>query len=93
MISIVLASAFLASGVTAIASEHNTVYGSQLMTEQERIEHRERMRNATSETERQKIRNEHHKRMQKRAKKKGLSLPEEPPKRGQGKGMGKGMGR
>ena len=49
------------------------------------------MRNATSEAERQKIRNEHHRRMQERAKKKGLTLPDEPPKKG--KGMGKGMGR
>jgi len=64
------------------------VYGSQLMTEQERVEHRNRMKNAKSEGERNEIRNEHHKRMQLRAKEKGVSLPETPPARGKGKGKG-----
>ncbi len=68
------------------------IYGSQLMTAQERAEHRDRMRNAKSDAERQQIRNEHHERMRIRAKERGVTLPEVPPSRGQGKGMGPGDG-
>lgn len=74
----------------ASSADQQTIYGSQLMTQQERNEHRNRMRNAKNEQERQQIRNEHHKRMQIRAKEQGVSLPDEPPQRG--KGMGGGMG-
>jgi len=69
------------------------VYGSQLMNEQERLEYRQRMRNATSEEERQQIRAEHHQRMQERAQQQGVTLPDEPPARGMGAGQGMGMGR
>jgi len=68
------------------------VYGSQLMTEQERQEHRQRMRSATSDEERQQIRHEHHQRMQERARQQGVTLPDEPPARGMGAGQGMGMG-
>ena len=54
----------------------DTVYGSQLMTAQERLEYRDRLRNAKSAEERQQIRNEHHKRMQERAEEMGVSLPD-----------------
>ncbi|TNF37913.1 MAG: hypothetical protein EP315_01925, partial [Gammaproteobacteria bacterium] len=43
------------------------IYGSQLMTEQERNEYRNRMRAAKTEQEREQIRNEHHERMKIRA--------------------------
>lgn len=80
------------------------IYGSQLMTQQERLEYRERMRAAQSEEERQQIRNEHHQTMQERARERGLTLPESPPARGGGAmapgggmvpggGMGRGGGR
>lgn len=69
------------------------VYGSQLMNEQERLEHQQRMRNAASDEERQQIRAEHHNRMQERARQQGVTLPEEPPARGMGAGQGMGMGR
>jgi hypothetical protein len=68
------------------------VYGSQLMTDQERQEHQERMRAATTEEERQQIRAEHHARMQERAEERGVTLPDEPPMRGMGQGMGAGQG-
>lgn len=61
------------------------VYGSEMMTERERKEHREKMRAAKNEQERERIRKEHHKKMKERAKERGLSMPEEPPARG-GKG-------
>lgn len=78
----------LSSGMVMAAEEQ--VYGNQLMTSQERAEHRNRMQAANSQEERNRIRQEHHKRMQIRAKERGVSLPDEMPARG--KGMGNGMG-
>jgi len=68
------------------------IYGSQLMTRQERIEHRTRMRAAKTAEEREKIRAEHHERMKVRAKERGVKLPDEPPARGGMMGPGGGMG-
>lgn len=62
------------------------IYGSQLMTAQERAEHRDRMRAAKTLEEREQIRAEHHERMQARAKERGVTLPDQPPMRG-GPGM------
>ena len=66
------------------------IYGSQLMSPQERAEYRERIRKAETPEQAQQIRNEHHKRMRIIAKRQGVILPEEPPARGKGKGMGPG---
>lgn len=80
------------------------IYGYQLMTEQERAEHRAKMQSFQTEQEREAYRQEHHKMMQERAKVQGITLPDEPmpygqgqgrgtdPGMGQGQGMGKGMG-
>ncbi|MDP1929787.1 MAG: hypothetical protein Q8K62_14875 [Thiobacillus sp.] len=68
------------------------VYGSQLMTMQERTEYQARMRAAKSMEAREKIRAEHHKEMQVRARQQGVTLPDEPPARGMGGGMGPGGG-
>ena len=68
------------------------IYGSQLMTQQERSEYRVQMRNAKTAQEREQIRKEHHERMKVRAKEKGVTLPDEPPARGMGGGMGPGGG-
>ncbi|HEY9050915.1 MAG TPA: hypothetical protein VIQ03_05180 [Gammaproteobacteria bacterium] len=68
------------------------VYGSQLMTDQERNEYRNRMRTAKTDEERQRIRNEHHERMKIRAQEQGVTLPDEPPMSGKGMGSGPGMG-
>ena len=74
-------------------TDQQPVYGSQLMTEQERLEQRQRMRNATSPEEREQIRLEHHQRMQERARQQGVTLPEQPaPGMGPGQGMGPGKG-
>jgi Na+-transporting NADH:ubiquinone oxidoreductase subunit NqrC len=75
--------------------DQDHIYGSQLMTEKERMEYRERLRAAHTVEEREQIRMEHHKQMQKRAREQGMMLPDEPPERGMGKGggMGGGMGR
>ncbi len=74
------------------AREQEQVYGHELMTEQERAEHRTRMRAFKTEQEREQFRLEHHKKMQARAKERGVTLPDEPLPRGKGMGGGKGAG-
>lgn len=66
------------------------VYGSQLMTRQERMEYRNQMRALNTQEERNAFRLEHHQRMQERAQERGLTLPDAPPV--MGGGMGPGMG-
>ena len=75
---------------TTISEE--TVYGYQLMTEQERAEHRTKMRSFNTDAEREAYRRQHHEMMQERARAQGVTLPDEPMPRGQGRGMGKGQG-
>ena len=76
-----------------IVADEKQVFGHQLMTEQEREEHRTKMRSFRTEKEREAYRQEHHKRMQERAKKKGVTLPDQPmPRRGMGPGGGMGSG-
>ena len=78
------------------------IFGSELMTERERLAMRQRMRSAGSPEERERIRAEHHAGMQARARERGVTLPDEAPMRhgrgmgidsGPGPGMGQGMGR
>lgn len=68
------------------------IYGSQLMTEQERIEHRTTMRTLKTQQERDAYRLEHHKLMQERAAARGIMLPDMPPRAGAGAGAGQGGG-
>jgi hypothetical protein len=68
-------------------AQDEPIYGRQLMTEQERNEYREQMQNMKTEQEREAFRSQHHEEMKKRAKERGVTLPEEPRERG-GKGMG-----
>ena len=69
------------------------IFGSQLMTEKERNEYRDRMRLTKTEQERETIRAEHHERMVARARERGVTLPDDPPARaGQGRAAGVGAG-
>ena len=72
--------------------DQERIFGSELMTDKERNEYRDRMRSAKTEQEREKIRAEHHDRMLARAKERGLKMPDEPPVKGGGRGPGSGMG-
>lgn len=74
---------------TTVAKEQ--VYGWELMTEQERAEHRTRMQSFKTQQEREQYRMEHHKMMQERARQQGKTLPDKP--QSQGKGMGHGGGK
>jgi hypothetical protein len=73
------------------AKKTPAIYGSQLMTQQERNEYSARMRAAKTPQERETLRAEHHNAMQARAKERGVTLPEQPPA-GAGPGKGTGMG-
>lgn len=87
------------------SQEQEQIYGSQLMTQKERAEHRAKMRSLKTQEERDAYRLEHHEKMQGRAKEKGIKLPDEPPASGmmrmgpgggmepRGGGMGSGGGR
>lgn len=75
---------------TASFAADAPIYGSQLMTNQERIEHRNKMQGAKTPEEREQIRLHHHEQMQLRAKQQGVTLPNTPP--AQGGGQGRGMG-
>ena len=106
--TLVLASAVLAGGRPALAQNQTRtqqetqtqtqtqqrIYGSQLMTRQERAAYRARMRDARTAQERERIRTEHHREMDQRARQRGMRLPDMPPAggAGMGRGIGGGMG-
>jgi hypothetical protein len=73
-------------------SEQDPIYGSQLMTVQERQDYRDLMRVAKTDVAREQIRLEHHQQMQQRAQQRGSKLPDEPPARGSGMNQGMGAG-
>ena len=90
----------LSSGLILAADQQPTpqqqqekIYGSQLMTPQERLAHRNKMRAAKTVEEREQIRKAHHEKMKQRAKKQGITLSDEPPARGGGMGPAPGAGR
>lgn len=58
------------------------IFGSDLMTEEEREAYRDRLGRAGSAEEVERIRGEHHERMRRRAAEHGVRLPEEPRERG-----------
>ena len=72
------------------ATSQTQVHGKELMTEQERAAHQQKMQQAKTEQEREQIRKQQHEMMQQRASEQGLSMPDEPPARGSGMGSGGG---
>lgn len=61
-------------------------YGRNLMTEQQRAEHRTRMRSMDTEEQRSRYRQQVHEEMKNRAAELGTSLPDAPRERGTGLG-------
>ncbi len=76
----------------AVASEDEYRYGRELMSDEERMEHRHKMREMETEEEREAYRAEHHEEMRKRAQEAGVQIPDEPMPRGGGMGYGAGRG-
>ena len=66
------------------------VYGSQLMTQQERAAHRARVMAATTPEAKALIRAQQHERMKERARQLGLEMPDTPPALAGGRGPGPG---
>lgn len=64
-----------------------SVFGSQLMTVQERSDYRQRMRAIKTPEEREQFRLDHHAKMQARATERGVTMPTEPPTQGKGLGL------
>lgn len=64
------------SGTPPAAVKREIIPGSELMTPQERERYRHRMRGVQSEQDRERYRAEHTKRMQERARLRGLQLSE-----------------
>ena len=81
-LAIMLSGIFVMLPMQGSDAVEETVYGWQLMTEQERNQHRTKMRSLTTEEDREAYRHEHHKMMKQRAIERGVKLPEEPGPRG-----------
>ncbi|MFV8818450.1 hypothetical protein [Haliea sp. E17] len=86
-------------GSQQMVHQQGHIYGSELMTEQERNAYRDQMRAAKTEQERDQIRAAHHEAMRQRAEAMGKQLPDDPPEygghmgmHGQGQGSGQGAG-
>jgi hypothetical protein len=95
LLAVPLSAPVMASGDEApvrAETQQEYAYGWQLMTDQERAEHRMKMRSFRTNEEREAYRLEHHQLMQERAREQGVTLPDEPLPRGQGFGMGAGRG-
>lgn len=90
MVSTLAAVLSLSAGFAFAADQEKQIYGSQLMTQQERNEYRTRVRAAKTAEEREQIRKEHHEQMKERAKERGVTLPDKPPTQGGGMGPGSG---
>jgi hypothetical protein len=90
--TLALIAGLLAAGLVVAADPPQQVYGSQLMTQQERAAYRSKMRAAKTAEEKAQIRAEHHEQMKLRAKELGVTLPDTPPATGGGMGPGGGMG-
>ncbi|MEW6163686.1 MAG: hypothetical protein AB1642_01345 [Pseudomonadota bacterium] len=88
--ALVVALGLPAVTVFAADVQEAPIFGSQMMTQQERMEYRTRMQAAKTLEEREQIRAEHHAQMVTRAKAQGITLPETPPTMGGGRGPGGG---
>jgi len=95
-ITAVIAAVFVAAtSISALAQTpapaqtqaQQRIYGSQLMTAQERNEYQQRMRELKTVQERDALRKDHHAKMQVRANERDVTLPVEPPARGMGAGL------
>lgn len=85
-LSVALLGAFAAGSAIANDPERSSIqgqvgdqeiYGSQLMTPDERAAHRAQMQSARTSAERERLRVEHQAAMQSRAKERGISLPDD----------------
>lgn len=102
LMSYLVITLFLTAGVASAADKtqmqqkaetQEQVFGYQLMTNEERMEMRNKMRAAKTAEEREQIQAEHHERIKLRAKEQGVTLPDQPLMKGGGMGAGQGRGK
>lgn len=62
---------------TSVSSDHE-IYGSEIMTPEERAEFRSKMQSAKTSQERERLRIDHQAAMKSRAKQRGITLPDDP---------------
>lgn len=79
-----------ASDQAKIQNSAQQVYGSQLMSAEERLQYHQQLRVLQTEQEKEQFRIQHHHKMQERAKALGKTLPEQPREGGYGYGYGDG---
>lgn len=79
LIQTLVTAAVMTLATPSFADEVEPIYGSQLMTQQERQEHRQAMQSAKTAEEREMIRQQNHEKMRLRAQEKGVTLPDEAP--------------
>lgn len=72
--------------------DQDRIYGSQLMTQQERLEYRNRLQAAKTAAERKQIQAQHREEIRARAQARGITLPDEPSARGKQMDRGKRRG-
>lgn len=65
-----------------IQDQDKMIYGYQLMTVEERAQHRAKMQSLNTAEEREAYRQQHHKEMQARAKERGVTIPDTPMRSG-----------
>ncbi len=86
-----LAAVTILSSTPNFAADQDLIYGSQLMTSEERFEYRKKNMNAKTEAERAQLREQHQAMIQQRAKERNMKLPDAAPASGAGMGTGGGM--
>lgn len=89
---VALAAAPLIWSGAAQSQDQAQIYGSQLMTDVERIEYQSKMRSLKTDKERDAFRSEHHEKMKVLATEKGITLPAVPPAVGAGNKFNSGAG-
>jgi hypothetical protein len=86
--TLILSSRLVLAIAPIITQDQEQVYGSQLMTQQEKTEIQSKMRAAKTSAEKEQIRKDNHLRMQERAKEQGVILSTRKPNRGSGRKLG-----
>lgn len=75
----------------ATGQTEDRIYGSQLMTPDERDQYDQQIQSAKTDEEREQIREQHRERMRERARERGVTLPGDQPAKGSSGSPGSGM--
>lgn len=90
--TLLLATSLAIAGPISVSYAATDIYGSQLMTEQERAEYNQKLNSIKTNEERQEFMEDHREKMKERAQEQGISLPDRSPQSGGMKNPGTGTG-